>query len=170
MTDLQPTSSQASSGTIYQTAVLTPDLISSLIMDDSPQILDNKFWQFLGVDIPVADIKEWDFKNILDFVDLEFINWLMNYPEELWESLAIVEYEDVNGKLVPKRYYNLIELWDSVRAKVYLKMCRAREGFTLKAVTESKTFIDERLRTMQHPLQPINADGTIKKKKRWGLF
>jgi len=173
MSDI-PQTAAPTGGVTYQTTVLTPTMVETLIKDDSPAILYDsenvQLWQFLGVDIPVADIREWDFKNIEDMIDLAFLNMLENYPESQHERVFVVEYEnmEVNGetKLVPVRKMKAIELWHAVRAKVYVKMCRARNGFTMRGLTESRQFLKEETNAPMFPTMPVQA----KKKKRWGIF
>ena len=167
MNETQP--QQAATAPVYQTTVLTPNMVQALIMDDSPDMLFNKFWAFLGVDIPVADIQPWDFKNILDSVDLIFINMLQEYPESEWEKVVIAEYENqiIDGATVQVlvKAYKVVELWDAMRGKIYVKMCRAREGFTLKQLTESRSYVSEELHTNSVTTQqgPTN-------KSRWRFW
>lgn len=125
---------------IYQTAVLNPQLVEAMVYDDSPPALTDEFWQFLGIDIPVADIKPWDFKNILDMVDLAFAYQLYQYPEEKWDKIMIVEMvkDPETGEKKISRVWQLTKVWNDIRTKVYLKMCRARNGFTLDSLTKSK--------------------------------
>lgn len=172
--DEQSLPEQQRQPTYYQTAVLTPDLVSTLVVDDSPDILFDRFWAFFGVDIPVAMIMPWDFQNILDFVDISVYDYMQDWPESEWENVAIVQYEerDVNGerKMVAVRAYKIIETWNTIRAKMYMKMCRAREGFTLRQLTESKSFVEERL----HNMSPMNMQGVPQMqeqgKSRWKLW
>lgn len=195
--------SSAGSQVVYQTTVLTPDMVQTMIMDDSPDVIFNKLWQFFGVDIPVADIKPFDFKNVLDFVDLAFVNMLQEHPEKDWENIAIVEIEmklvktmvckkcgikyefDEKLKNCPeckkpveeaeesveniKRGWKVIELWDAVRAKVYLKMCRAREGFNLRQLTEKRSFLEERVHGVPMPAG-LPQEPQEKKKGGWKIW
>lgn len=164
---------QETAPSYYQTAVLTPELVNTLVRDDSPPILSENFWTFLGVDIPVSVILSFDFKNILDMVDLEFINMLEEYPEDEWENVAIVEYQEriittEDGekikKMIPVKAYNLIETWQKMHDKTYLKMCRAREGFTLKRLTENRSIIEQDIKQRV----PIGIGGQMQtKESRW---
>lgn len=171
MNDQQHSPSQQSGSVTYQTAVLNPSLVETMVIDDSPQILWNKFWAFLGVDIPIADIKEWDFKNILDFVDIAVFEILEEYPEEQWENVVIIEYETSteNGKTVktPIRAFKVSTLQNLLRAKTYLKMCRAREGFTLKSLTESRSFIEEKTNA---PMMSMPTQQPQEKKGGWKIL
>lgn len=168
--------------TYYQTAVLTPDLVNTLVTDDSPNVLFDKFWAFFGVDIPVSVIYPWDFQNILDMVDINVYNYMQDYKEEDWEDVAIVEYQEMEveeneqtvRKMVPVRAYKIIETWESMKAKIYMKMCRAREGFTLRQLTESKSTstIEERLHSTTAQA-PMNMQGGIqypRKQSRWKVW
>jgi len=141
---------------IYQTAVLNPQIVESMVYDDSPPVLTDSFWQFLGIDIPIADIKPWDFRNILDMVDLTFAYHLFQYPEEEWEKVMIVEMEKdkSTGEIRIIRAWNLARVWNDIRTKVYLKMCRARDGFTLNALTTSRQEITEKTNMPFAPAVP----------------
>ena len=135
---------------IYQTTVLNKDLVETLIVDDSPNVLWHKFWEFMGIDLPVAFIEPWDFENILDMVDIAFLNIIEQHPENNWDSVAILEKSrniTKDGQVIEtlKHTYLIFPLWDSVRAKVYNKMCRARGGFTLRAITESRSKIEQNI-------------------------
>jgi len=148
---------------IYQTTGLSPDIVDKMVIDDSPTILFDEFWPFLGVDIPIANIQPADFKIILLQVRRQILNILERYPENKWDKIQIIDYElqpkmDRNGNVVtrqigtgenariepvyvkqPKHVYNLVELLNSMDAKVFAKLCRARDGFTLNALTVERS-------------------------------
>ena len=79
---------------VYQTTTLTPGIVETMIMDDSPEMIFNNFWAFLGIDIPIADIQPWDFENVLDRVQQICIEILEEYPEEMWDKLEIIQYKN----------------------------------------------------------------------------
>lgn len=165
---------QRSAQTVYQTATLTPNLINTLVRDDSPDLLYDKLWQFLGVDIPVAFIEPWDFENILDMVDVAFLDMMEQYPESEWDTVAIVEYSKVKTgkgfKMIPKNAYLLVDLWHAVSSKIYTKMCRARGGFTLKAITEQRSKIDQTIQD-NRPLMVQPVGGSPQEKKSgWSVL
>jgi hypothetical protein len=179
---------------IYQTTGLSPDIVDKMVVDDSPTVLFDEFWPFLGVDIPVANIEPADFKIILLQVRRQILNILERYPENKWDKIKIVEWElqaatDKNGNVImktigegenkrqepvyvkkPKMVYYLVELLNSMDAKVFGKLCRARGGFTLNALTVERSHAKQDVndsRPVVMPVQPANqaqeSDGG------WGL-
>lgn len=159
-------------GVTYQAQLLTPELAQLLIIDDSPNKISGEFWEFLGVDIPVADIKPWDFWNILDFIDIDILNLLEDYPESEWESVAIVEYEEYKDETTGEitktavRAFPIKRIWDKLRAKAYVKMCRARDGITLKSMTTSTSVIDQNV-VQKSSTQEV---GVNKEKRGWKIL
>jgi len=171
---------------IYQMTALSPDIVDKIVIDDSPTILFDEFWPFLGVDIPVANIQPTDFKIILLQVRRQILNILERYSESKWDEIKIVEYElaaqlDKQGNVVmrtigtgetarqepvyvkmPKHVYNLVELLNSLDSKVYAKLCRAREGFTLNALTidrsHSRQDVNDNRPVMLPQQQPAQAE------------
>lgn len=168
---------------VYQTTGLSPDIVDKMVVDDSPQILWNEFWPFLGVDIPVANIEPADFKIILLQVRRQILNILERYPESKWDKIKIIEWElqaaeDEDGHVImrtigegensrqepvyvkkPKMVYYLVELLNSLDAKVFAKLCRARGGFTLNAMTVERSHTRQDVndnRPMVMPVQPAN--------------
>lgn len=157
--ETQPAQAQYSQQPIYATAVLTPGVIQNMIHDDSPVFIGEEFWEFLGVEIPISDIRDHDFLTVLRLVNKRFYNILEKYPEEEWDQIQVVEYKNkvsqrekiVNEEKivtreverVPIRAFNLLELWDALETKVRFKMYRAREGFTLDRLTTSRSFVKE---------------------------
>lgn len=179
---------------IYQTTGLSPDIVDKMVIDDSPTILFDEFWPFLGVDIPVADIREVDFKTILLQVRRQIINILGRYPEDKWDKIKIIEYEltaqlDDSGNVVmkttgegdniktepvyvrvPKHTYNLVELLDSLEAKVYAKLCRARNGFTLNALTVERSHARQDVNDNRPMVMPDRNDTQAQETSGgWGL-
>ena len=154
--------SQQQQQRVYQVTNLSPDLIDRVVIDDSPKILFDEFWPFMGVDIPIANIQEHDFKIIRLMARRQILNILERYCEKDWDKIAVIEYELVpktgaDGKIIidnsnpdkPKaeyerkevRRYLIVELINSLDAKLYTKLCRAKEGFTLNALTVDRTQI-----------------------------
>ena len=160
--------------TVYQMSVLNASLVESLVKDDSPEMIENWLWSVFGVDIPVADIKDYDFKNILDMVDIELVNKLQNEAETNWDNLAVVEYVIDPETFEPKpvRYFLINDLWDSIRLKVYIKMCRSRDGMTFKGLTENRTISDTRFGGNMIPqgYAPAVTPPTQSKKHWWKPF
>lgn len=165
MTDGQPTST-----TTYQMVTLTPDLARETLKDESPQILQDEIWQFLNTDLHTAALTEVDFANIMDMVDIAFSNMLNGLPEDRWHEFKIKETtwaKDESGQLVPVtvKEFSIVELWDAVRAKVYIKCCGSRDGFLLRTLTENRSSIsqlyEERGRLL--PGMPIPQEN----KSRW---
>lgn len=166
-------------GAVYQTAVLPSNILERVIVDDSPKEILDHFWAFTGVDIRVADIKSWDFQNVLDMIEVERINYLFQYPESDWENLAIVKFHrivktDKDGNKVvenvPVTAVRLEKIIDSLKSKVYLKMCGAREGFDFRQVTESRSFQKmEGFPAMGAP-PTVQDNGSGERKKKWGFF
>lgn len=157
----------------YQTAVLPSTVLENLTVDDTPELFYNHFWEFMGVDIQNAYIYPWDFDNILDMVDLAFSNFLQEFKEDLWDKVLIVAYktethEDGTEEKIAVHAYHVSKLWDMLRAKMYFKMCRSREGFALKQITESKGTLSQLQRIEGG--QPIPAmPGQQQKEGRWRL-
>lgn len=157
----------------YQSQLLTPELTKVLIIDDSPEKIGKEFWEFLGVGITMADIKKWDFWNMLDFLDIDILNLLEEYPESDWENVAIVEYteyqEEGTGKIIRTavRAFPVKRVWDKLRAKLYIMLCRAREGITLKSMTTSTSVIDQRVREMQP--QATQEMGVPQNERGWKI-
>jgi len=141
------------------------NIMERLTKDDSPDIFNNWFWEFLGVDVQNADIKPWDFKNVLDMVDIAFINILNDFKEDEWENVSIVAY---NENRQPVYAYHVTKLWDMIRAKMYLKMCRAREGFMLKQLTEKKSKTEQELRGYPGVPAPVTQGGQPQEKQKEG--
>lgn len=179
MTDLKGAS--VYQGTVYQTATIPGNVLEKLIVDDSPGIFMNKFWEFLGVDIRIADIKPWDFDNVLDMVDVAFVNILMEFPETEWNKVVMVEYKriaviDPNNpknvlgfKMEPSRAYHISKLWDAMRAKIYLKMCGAREGFDFKQITENRSMSEMKGYPTASPVMPQGQPMPQKQGSRWKI-
>lgn len=134
--------SNSSQGVSYQTAILPQTVLEQLTVDDTPDLFYNYFWEFMGVDIQNANIMPWDFDNILDMIDIKVCEILQEYPEESWDDVVIVKYKKriQTGRIIKEPIYafHLTILWSSMKAKAYLKMCRAREGFALRQITETK--------------------------------
>jgi len=136
----------------YQMVTLTSALAEQLIKDDSPQLVITDIWEFMNTALMTANLTYVDFQNILDFVDLRFANMLLGVEESFWDGVAIKETvldRDENGQLyeVHTKSMNIMQLWDEVKAKVYIKCCNSRDGHLLKALTvqrtETKGFYEE---------------------------
>jgi hypothetical protein len=188
MNDLENTADEnktiQSSQPIYQTSILNPGVIQNLIHDDSPIVVGDEFWEFLGVEIPVSDIKDYDFHTILTLVEERFLDILEKYPESEWDKVQVVQYgnrvveketiEDGQKVIhrtverVPARIYNLLELWKQIHIKVRLKMYRAREGFTLDRLTTTRSFVKEESNLPQMGM-PYEQKG-MEENKGWKLF
>lgn len=176
----------ADTNKIYQTTAMSPDIVDKIVIDDSPTILFDEFWPFLGVDIPVANIQKSDFKIILLQVRRQILNILERYPEEMWDKIQIIEYElavkqDADGNVVmrtvgtgdnerqepvyikvPKHKYNLVELMNGLDSKVYAKLCRGRDGFTMNALTVERAHTKQDIadsRPVVTPSRPENQTG-----------
>lgn len=169
----------------YQITSLSPDVIDRIVVDDSPTILYDEFWAFLGVDIPIANIQEHDFKIIRLMVRRQILNILERYKEDEWDKIMIVEYEyipqkDDDGNLVmngdkpvlikrQKAVYRLVELINSLDSKVYVKLCRARDGFTLNSLTVERQQIKQDVsdnRPVILPQQPLQQQ---EQGNTWGI-
>jgi len=131
-------------GVSYQAAILPESILQGLAIDDTPDIFFNYFWEFMGVDIQNAYIEPWDFDNILDMIDIKVCEILQEYPEEEWDKIVIVQYKTYADKAkggfvkVPIHAFHFTILWSAMKTKVYVKMCRARQGFALRQITETK--------------------------------
>ena len=157
----------------YQAMSMPQDIMQKITSDDSPDIFFNWFWEFMGIDIQNANIQAWDFENILDMIDIAFANILGEYKESDWKDLIITKVESVqiDGKIQDRvvMAYHISKLWDMVRAKVYTKMTRAREGFTLRQITESKSEVKQH-QTMSGYPQPMGMPMVNpEKKKGWRI-
>lgn len=147
--------------TTYQMVTLTPDLARETLKDESPQVLQDEIWQFLNTDLHTANLTEVDFLNIMDMVDIAFSNMLNGIPEDQWHEFKIQEIrwkKDGNGNIIPEtvKEYSITELWDAVRAKVYIKCTGSRDGFLMKVLTENRSRIQQSYegRDIQMPFQP----------------
>jgi hypothetical protein len=159
-------------GVTYQLATLTPQLSDSIIKDDSPQILQDEIWQFLGTDLSSANLTDIDMLNVLDFVNIAFANMLNAIPEDQWDKFVIqeiqwVEVQDDKGnkyreKRVLKEFV-VNELWDAMHAKVYIKCCKSRGGFIMRQLTESKSQVSQDIRS-------TSSDGSAQPKKSGWKF
>ena len=138
-----------SAGTTYQMVTLTPGLAQEILKDGSPTTVLTELWQFLNTDLMTANLTPVDFLNVMDFVDIHFSNMLLGIPENHWEELQIQETlwdkDPDTGQIikVETKVYSITELWDAVRAKVYIKCCNSRGGHLIKTLTESKQTISQ---------------------------
>lgn len=164
--------------TTYQLTTLTPGLADAVIKDDSPTILQGEIWQFLNVDISTANLTEVDILNIMDMVDIAFCNLINGLSEDLWHEFRIKETtwakDQKTGKVVTidEKIYPITELWDAVRAKVYIKCCKARGGFLMRVLTENRSSISQRYEeagVMRMPGYPAPAQSQDKKGS-WGAI
>lgn len=163
---------------IYQVSAITQPIAETIIKDDSPESVASTYWSILGIDIPISDIKDFDFDNILDFVVVEVVNQLRDNKEEIWDKLAIIEWKKVKNpetqkmEMVIKNRYPLINLLDSVRFKAYVKMCRAREGFTFGGLTETRQKIRRELTgsMVEQGYSQMQPTANPPQGKRWGII
>lgn len=138
---------QQQGSTTYQLTTLTPGLADTLIKDDSPDIIQGELWQFLNTDISTANLTNIDVLNIMDMVDIAFCNLINGLPEDRWHEYQIKEVtwdaDPKTGELIPinTKLYPITELWDALRAKVYIKCCNARDGFLMRVLTEQRSFM-----------------------------
>lgn len=129
--------------TTYQLTTLTPGLAEKLIQDGSPTAAGNTFWQLLTTELMTANLTPVDFANILDMVEKAFANMLTGMSEDYWAEFVIEEKiwdKDGNGNLVPVvvNKYTIVEFWDQIFSKVYVKCCNSRDGHLLKSLTEQR--------------------------------
>ncbi len=161
----------------YQMSTLTPGLSDALLRDDSPQVLQGAIWQFLTIDLSTANLTEVDFLNILDMVDISFANLLLGIPEDQWGEYKITETtweRDPNDpdKVIPvtSQEYPLTELWDAIKAKVYIKATRARDGFMMRILTENRSKVEQSYQEIGVPrIGPMPGQEQAKG-KRWGII
>jgi len=167
---------QTQGGVTYQMVTLTPGLADTLIKDDSPDILQQEIWQFLSLDISAANLSYVDMLNILDYVDIAFCNFLCGIQEGDWDKFKIEEVTwakdpaDPTGKKLIKvnaKSYVITELWDAIRAKVYIKCCKSRDGFLMRQLTESRSQISQDIRQQGGFGYPMPQQ---ENKKRWGIL
>lgn len=162
----------------YQMSTLTPGLSDTLLKDDSPQILQSEIWQFLTIDLATANLTEVDFLNILDMVDISFTNLLLGIPEDEWGDYKVTETiwdKDPNDptNIIPisRREFPLTELWDAVRAKVYIKATKARDGFMMRILTENRSRIEQSYQELGIPRPPVLMPGQGQPQgKKWGIL
>lgn len=163
-------------GTTYNLVTLTPGLADVVMRDASPEVIQGELWQFLNTDISTANLTDVDFLNILDMVDIAFCNLINGLPEDRWHEFRIKEtIWDTNalGKLVPltEKIYPITELWDAIRAKVYIKCCKARNGFLMRVLTEQRTFQEYAERgVMRFPGMAPMPGQAQEKKGGWGVL
>lgn len=136
------------SGNVYSMVTLTPGLADKVFGDSSPDTVVGELWEFLNKELMTASLSEIDMLNILDYVDIRFANMLTGIPEDKWNDFKIVEQQWVAGpdgkpKLVDKRTYHIVELWDQIRTMVYIKCCNSKNGHLIKTVTESRSTISQ---------------------------
>jgi hypothetical protein len=130
--------------TTYQLTTLTPGLAERLLQDASPTTVLNEFWQLLTTELMTANLTQVDFDNILDMVEKAFANMLTGIPEDLWPEFRIKETvwdKDSNTgelKAITTKEYTIVEFWDQIYTKVYIKCCNSRDGHLIKALTEQR--------------------------------
>jgi hypothetical protein len=136
----------------YQMTTLTPGLADRLIRDSSPATVAEEMWPFLNNEIMTANLTQIDIENIMDMTDIQLIDMLTGIHESKWNNFAIVEKQwdkdpaDPTGqrmKVIAVRTYPITELWDALRAKVYIKCCNSRGGHLLKTLTENRSSINQ---------------------------
>lgn len=170
---------------VYMTTSLQPDVVDRIVVDDSPVTLYDEFWPFLGVDIPIANILKHDEKIIRLMARRQILNMLMRTHEGNWDKISIVEYEnrpktDKKGQIimigktpvmerVVKSQYRLVELFNSIDSKVYMKLCRGRMGFTLNALTEERSHIRQDVRDNRPMMAGMPDNQTTTENSGWGL-
>lgn len=156
----------------YQLTALTTGLAERLLQDGSPKTVLNELWQFLSTDLMTANLTDVDILNVMDMVDIAFVNMLTGLPEDLWSDFRIKETvwdkDPTTGKMiaVQVRDYHIVELWDAIRAKVYIKCTNARGGHLIHTLTEQniKQLYEERGTGPQAPGKP---PGIIDKIAGW---
>ena len=168
---------QGQGNTTYQLVTLTPGLADVVIRDDSPEVLQGEIWQFLNTDISTANLTEVDVLNIMDMVDICFCNLINGLPEDRWHEYEIKETtwdaDQGTGKMVPinEKIYPINELWDAVRAKVYIKCCNARGGFLMRVLTEQRSLMRQEYEERGvNRLPGVPMPGQESEKKRWGAL
>lgn len=134
---------QAAGATTYQLTTLTPGLAEKLIQDGSPQAVVGEFWQLLTTELMTANLTQVDFHNILDMVEKAFANMLTGIPENEWAEFFIEEKvwdKDQEGHpyAITVNKYTIVEFWDQIFTKVYVKCCNSRDGHLLKSLTEQR--------------------------------
>lgn len=152
------------SGTVYQNSIVPAHVLEGILMGvKQPTSLLRQFWEFQDLDIRVADIKSFDFQNVLDMIDLAVYMELFQKEEKDWSGVRFQETERVmlktekGDKLVDVVTLDMPidQLQQALKAKMYQKMCSAREGFAFRQLTESHT--SQELKGYpqeQNPLQP----------------
>jgi len=139
---------QQQGGITYQIATLTPGLADVMVKDASPQVLQDAFHEFLNADISAANLSYIDTQTLRDMVNRSIMNFLNGIPESEWDKVKIQEIiwdKDKNGKLIPivQKEYNINELWDAIDTKVFVKCCKAKDGFLMRTLTESRSQVSQ---------------------------
>lgn len=168
---------QSQGGTTYQLVTLTPGLADKVLVDQSPDILQGEIWQFLNTDLTTANLTEIDILNIMDMVDIAFCNVINGLSEDKWHEYQVKEVTwdtDPEGNLIPvnEKIYPITELWDAVRAKVYIKCCNARNGFLMRVLTEQRSLMRQEYEERgvnRFPGMPMPGQEETGK-KRWGII
>jgi len=113
--------------------------VDKIIIETAPHVIKDKLWAFMGVDIQLADVQEYDFDNLLDMVDIKFLNMLKEVPERKWNDMFLsIKYRNREG--VNSDYIiSIMQLWSDAKAKIYQHAMRGRGGFTMNAVSRSRS-------------------------------
>lgn len=136
-------------GVTYQIATLTPGLAEVMVKDASPQILQEAFHEFLNADMSSANLSYIDSQTMRDMVNRSIMNFLSGIPEDQWDKVKIQEVvwdkDPKTGKPIPivQKEYNINELWDAIDTKVFVKCCKAKDGFLMRTLTESKSSVNQ---------------------------
>lgn len=133
----------------YQASTLPENILSNLVKDDSPEIFNADSWPFMGADIQNADVRPWDFKNVLDMVDISILKKLEEYPLKHWDVARIQKLKAVLDKehqriiQIVESEYHITRYWAQLYAKTYNKMMRARNGFQINALTTTRGILQQ---------------------------
>jgi len=144
---------------VYQNMPNQMDSIKKLVSDDSPLGVQNEFWSPLGIDIPLADMREEDFKKVRLMTDLLFLYKQREVPQQYWDQMKVHETFTQNGETrhITQSYNSL---WPALTLKIFLKMKRAVDALNLKQFTENRTLSTSILEERNQQ----------QKKKKWGLI
>lgn len=83
----------------YMVQRASPTTIQVVVTDDSPTAAADAFWEFLGIDIPVANIEKADFRVILDIVYRNVMDYIKPKKVEDWDA---IKFQELRRKLVWK--------------------------------------------------------------------